>query len=445
MPRSQSSEKVPPATALLGRSLRRTVVAGAAIAGLFFIGFGGWAAWAPLSGAAVASGVISPEGKRRSVQHLEGGIVHKLLVRNGSVVTAGQPLVELDANIVRARYDAQIEEYRMHLARQARLIAERNEASDVTFPAEQWGQYKADYGRQTFAAERDLFFSRREAREGQKQILHQRIAQHRDEIQGLEEQIASQATQLALIAEETNGIKDLVDKGHERRPRLLALQRTTAEISGARAGNRAAVARALSVIGETEARLNSLESDRREEIETQLSEVQANLAKKREELRATRDILDRTVIVAPVSGTVAELRVHTVGGVIAAGGEVLDIVPSGEELLIDARISPADIDEVRDGLPARVIMTGYSMRTTPTLEGRVRKVSADRIVDPRNGEPYYLARIELPAEHIRDVAPHVSLKPGMPADVMIMTGDRTLLDYLIEPITASFRKSFNEN
>lgn len=445
MSRTQPPERAPPATATLGRSLRRTVLAGASIAGLFFIGFGGWAAWAPLSGAAVASGVISPEGKRRSVQHLEGGIVHRLLVRNGSEVTAGQALVELDANIVRARYDAQIEEYRMNLARQARLIAERNEAPDVTFPAEQWGEYKGESGRQMFAAEWDLFFSRREAREGQKQILHQRIAQHQDEIGGLEEQIKSQATQLALIRQETDGIRELVEKGHERRPRLLALQRATAEISGARAGSRAAVARALSVIGETEARLASLDSDRREEIETQLSDVQANLARLREERRATRDILDRTVIVAPVSGTVVELRVHTVGGVIAAGGEVLDIVPSGEELLIDARVSPADIDEVREGLPARVILTGYSMRTTPTLEGKVRSVSADRIVDPRTGEAYYLARIELPAEHIREVAPHVSLKPGMPADVMIMTGNRTMLDFLLAPITASFRKSFNEN
>lgn len=427
------------------RSLRRTVMAGVAITAMLFLGLGGWAAWAPLSGAAVASGVIGPEGQRRSVQHLEGGIVRELLVRNGSEVTAGQPLVALDANITRAKYHAQIEEYRTNLAKQARLTAERNGAPDMTFPAGLWGEVGEENGREAFEAERDLFFSRREARKGQKEILHQRIAQHRDEISGLEEQIKSQSTQLALIRQEADGIRELVERGHERRPRLLALQRTMAEISGARAGNRAAVARAMSVIGETRARLNSLDSDRREEVETQLGEVQAALARLREETRATIDVLDRTVITAPVSGTVAELRVHTVGGVIPAGGDVLDIVPSGEELLIDARIAPADIDEVRPGLPARVIMTGYSMRTTPTLEGTVRKVSADRIVDDRTGESYYLARIELPEEHVWTVAPHVSLKPGMPAEVMVMTGERTVLDFLVAPITASFRKSFNEN
>lgn len=433
-----------PADRLQG-TLRRTLLIGCTVVGVFFVGFGGWAAWAPLTGAAVAPGFISPEGKRRQVQHLEGGIVERLLVRNGSTVTAGQPLVELDASLARAKYHSVLKEYRSVLSRHARLMAERLEEGEVAFPVDDWGDRDVEVGRRLFAAEQELFQSRRLARETKRRILRQRIVQLQDEITGIEAQIESQTRNLALIREEAKGIEGLVDKGFERRPRLIGLQREETEILGARAGNKAALARAQSKIGETEIEITSLDSSHREEVETSLSEVQAKLGRLREERRALRDILDRTVITAPVSGIVMKLRIHTEGGVLSAGDTVLDIVPSGEQLLIEARISPKDIDEVHPGLPAKVVLTGYSQRNTPQLHGSVREVSADRMVDEKTGEFYYQARIELPADHVAEVAPQVNLKPGMPADVMVVTGKRTLLDYLIDPVTSSFRSSFNES
>lgn len=440
-----SNQHSPIPTAAIGRSLRRTLWIGSAIASAFFVGFGGWASLAPLSGAAIASGVVSPEGNRRVVQHLEGGIVRKLLVRDGSIVTAGQPLVKLDANITRAKYDSVLKEYRTNLAKHARLIAERGGADDMVFPADEWGSKDSDVAREMFAAERHLFFTRLESREKQREILEQRIVQLQDQIAGYKAQIASQTRQLSLVREEAKGIRVLVNKGHERKPRLLALQRAEAEIVGARAGNKSAVARALSEIGEVQARIESLDSTHRAEVETQLSEVQAKLAKLREEMRAAVDVLNRTVITAPVSGTVMRMRTHTLGGVITAGEAILEIVPSGEELIINARISPTDVEQVHPGLAARVVLTGYSQRNMPKLEGEVLSVSADRLTDKGTGEVYYRARVKLPAEHVRKIAPHVTLKPGMPVEVMVVTAERTLLDYLIEPVTASFRKSFNEN
>lgn len=429
----------------LQHTLRRTLLVGGIVVGVFFVGFGGWAAWAPLTGAAVAQGFISPEGNRRQVQHLEGGIVERLLVRNGSVVVAGQPLVRLDASLARAKYHSVLKEHRSVLSRHARLVAERQGEHEMVFPTEDWGDRDVEIGRKLFAAEQELFHSRRLARETKRRILRQRIVQLEDEITGIEAQIESQTRNLGLVHKELRGIAGLVEKGFERRPRLIALQREETDVMGARAGNKAALARAQSKIGETEIEITSLESTHREEVETSLSEVQAKLARLREEMRAARDILDRTVITAPVSGIVMKLRIHTEGGVLSAGDQVLDIVPSDEQLLIEARISPRDIDEVRAGLPAKVVLTGYSQRNTPQLHGAVRDVSADRMVDEKTGEFYYQARIELPAGHVAAVAPQVTLKPGMPADVMVVTGRRTLLDYIVEPVTSSFRNSFNES
>ena len=432
-------------TSQIGRSLRRTLLIGGVVSGAFFFCFGGWAAWAPLSGSAVARGFISPEGNRRVVQHLEGGIVQRLMVKNGKMVTAGEPLVELDSSLARAKYHSVLKEYRANLSRHARLIAERKGDHDITFPGEEWGNDASEIARDMFDAERELFFSRLEAREAQRRILRQRIVQLNDEIAGIEAQIASQTHQFNLIRKERKGIEGLVDRGFERKPRLLALQREESETEGARAANQAALARARSKIGETEIEITSLNSKHREDVEAQHSEVRAKLAKLSEELRASVDVLKRTVIRAPISGIAMKMRVHTEGGVVGAGETILDIVPSDEELLIEVRIMPNDIDEVRAGLPARIVLTGYSVRNTPQLHGSVRSVSADRLVDDKTGEVYYRGLVELPIEHVRQVAPQISLKPGMPADVMIMTGERTLLDYLVEPLTSSFRQSFNES
>jgi HlyD family type I secretion membrane fusion protein len=426
-------------------SLKKTLWVGVAVIAGFFGGLGGWAALAPLSGAAIAPGVISPDGERRAVQHLEGGIVQELLVHEGSTVEAGQPLVVLDPSASRASRDVLQKELRSTLATRARLIAERDDVDEVVFPDELTaGEISAEtlslMGNQT-----DLFHRRREARLQKKKILHEQINQLEQTIAGLESQLTFQARQIALLREEAANIAPLVAKGLERKPRLLALQRTEAEVSGSRAANLAGAAKSRQAISETLAQIEGVDTEYKQEVGNKMAEVEAALSAIREKLRAASHIVQRTTVVAPVSGTIVQLKANTIGGVVAPGQTILEIVPRDEELLVDARIQPGDIDEVHADLPARVVMTGYNQRTTPQLIGRVRQVSADRLVDSRTGQPYYLARIELTADHVRSMASHIIMKPGMPAEVMIITSERTLFDYLVEPLRASVRKSFRES
>jgi HlyD family secretion protein len=425
-------------------SLRRTLLAAAVITGTFFIGLGGWAAYAPLAGAAVAPAVTSPDGNRRQVQHLEGGIVQELLVREGSVVRAGEPLVVLDSTSARASRDILRKELRSLLTLRARLIAERDGADEITFPAE----ILQDSSEETMTmvkTRRALFDMRRDARRQRKTILERQLGQLEETIVGIDAQIASQDEQLRLLKEETAGVMKLVNEGLERRPRLLTLQRSEAELVGARAEAQASAARTAQAMSETLAEIGAIDTEYMEEVGTKLAEVEAELSGVREKLRAASEVVARAVIKSPVTGTVVELEANTIGGVIAAGETILEIVPRDEEILFDARIAPNDIDDVVPGLPARIVLSAYSQRSMPPLRGTVRQVSADRITDPKTNQPYYLARIELPAEAVAKLPPEVTLKPGMPAEVMVMTSERTVLDYLLEPLLGSFRKSFRES
>ena len=431
--------------AFVSGSLRSTLWTGAIIVGLFFVGLGGWAAQAPLSSAAIAPGLISPDGERRAVQHLEGGIVKELLVHEGSTVEAGQPLLVLDSSASRANRDVLTKDLRSHLTVRARLIGERDDAQWITFPDELIVEDIDADTKTLIASQIALLASRRNARLQKKKILQEQIGQYEQVIIGLTAQIDSQAKQLSLIREEMSGVATLVEKGLERKPRLLALQRTEAELLGGRANNQATLAKTRQAILETQAQIAAIDTDNKQEVGQKLAETEAAVAGIREKLGAAAHVVARTVVTAPVSGTIVQLKANTIGGVVTAGQTFLEIVPRDEELLVDARISPTDIDDVHPDLPAQVIMSGYPQRTMPRLMGKVRQVSADRLVDSRTGQPYYLARIELPADHVQQVAPFVSLKPGMPAEVMVMTGERTLLEYLVEPLLASVRKSFREN
>jgi HlyD family secretion protein/epimerase transport system membrane fusion protein len=426
-------------------SLKKTLWVGVAVIAGFFGGLGGWAALAPLSGAAIAPGVISPDGERRAVQHLEGGIVQELLVHEGSAVEAGQPLVVLDPSASRASRDVLQKELRSTLAVRARLIAERDDVAEVAFPDELTAEDTGDETLSLIENQMALFHRRRDARLQKKKILREQINQLEQTITGLESQLTYQTRQITLLREEAAGIAPLVEKGLERKPRLLALQRTEADVSGSRAANMGNIAKSRQGISETMAQIEGVDTEYKQEVGNKMAEVEAALSGIREKLRAATHIVRRTTVVSPISGTIVMLKANTIGGVVAPGQTILEIVPRDEELLVDARIQPGDIDEVHADLPARVIMTGYNQRTTPQLIGRVRQVSADRLLDSRTGQPYYLARIELTADHVRSVASHIIMKPGMPADVMIITSERTLFDYLVEPLRASVRKSFRES
>jgi HlyD family type I secretion membrane fusion protein len=293
------------------------------------------------------------------------------------------------------------------------------------------------------ASQQDLLSSRRATQQGKEQILAQRVKQSEEEIGGLRKVIAAQTTQLQLLDREITGVRHLYEKGLERLPRLLALERTQAEVFGEQANNEARIARIQQQIGETEIQLLTMREQDKERANDELTKIRASLAALRSELPSREDVLTRTAIQAPISGTIMNVKVTTETGVVVAGQPILDIVPGEAKLIIDARLKPNDIDVVQPGMRARVLLTAYRQRTMPQIFGTLRSVSADRMVDDRTGDAYFLAKVEVDPDelaHLKDVR----LTPGMPAEVMILTGERTVLDYLLRPLLDSFIKSFRE-
>ena len=424
--------------------LTRPVVAGLVIIGLFFGGFGGWAALAPLESAAIAQGVVSVISNRKTVQHLEGGIIKEILVRDGDVVTKGQLLIRLDDTQPRASLDLLQGRRIAATALEARLISERDRHATVSFPDWLLALGADEGARQAMEGERRILAARRETMTGQVALINQRVAEFNEEIKGLDGEIVALDDQLGLIFEEIAAVEVLLKKGLERKPRLLALQRRVAEIDGSRAGSRARIARVKQSIGEARLRITELTTTRINQVVEQQREVQASMFDIDERLNAARDVLSRTEIRATQAGAVVALKVHTKGGVIAPGQALLDIVPGDDLLIIEARVDPKDIDVVSWGLLARVRFTAFSQRNAIPMNGRVLSVSADNLIDERTGESYYLARIKLDKDPA-DVMDGVRLYPGMQAEVMIVTGSRTALEYLLSPIIQSMNRALRED
>jgi HlyD family secretion protein len=421
----------------------RFVIAGGLVIALFFGGFGAWASLAPLASAAIAQGTVRAEGNRKTVQHLEGGIIGELLVREGDRVSAGQTLIRLDTTAAESRYEAVRHQRDLYGASQARLLAEQAHAGRLIFPTDLEARRGEPRVAMLLANQEEIFTTRRQSYAGQRDILQKRIEQLRSQIEGLEAQIVSAEQQLELIASEQRTVEDLVRKGLERQPRLLELKRRTAALEGSRAESRAEIARAEQTIGETELRILALDDEQSEKVATELEKVQAELARTQEELVAAEDVLRRRVIEAPIAGTVVNMQFFTPRGVISPGTPILDIVPAEDRLLVEAQLSPLDIDVVHPGLPAEIRLTAYKQRNTPSLYGHLLQVSADRFVDERSGTPYYKALVEVPASELVR-AGDVELYPGMPTEVMIKTGERTFFAYMMQPLRDSFARAFNE-
>lgn len=422
---------------------RRIVLIGLAIVLGFFGLFGAWAVLAPLDAAAIAQGTVGVESNRKTIQHLEGGIIEEILIQNGDRVTDGQVLIRLDKTQPRAQLELLRGQYLSVLAMVARLRAERDRNDGVSFPDELVNASADPKIEEIILGQLSIFEARRNALEGQRKILRQRIAQFEEEIEGLRAQIRSADEQLGLIAGEVKDLQTLLDKGLTPKSRVLALQRRAAEIEGERGKNLAAIARARQNIGEAEIRIVELTTERINEVVEQLREAETNLYDVEERLNAARDVLRRTEVVSPTDGFVVDLQVHTSGGVIQPGQRLMDIVPGNERLVIEARVDPTDIDVVHAGLPAQVRLSAFNQRIVPTVEGTVSWVSADRLTDEKSGEAYYTARIALNDPDDPRLN-GLTLLPGMPAEVMIRTGERTLLEYLIRPIRQSFGRSLSE-
>lgn len=433
------------ATPALRRELRGTFWLGMAILVLFF-GVGGiWAATALLSGAVIASGVVSPEGSRRTIQHLEGGIIREILVKEGSKVKAGEPLLVLADVGAQAEVAALTTRLRALAATEARLSAERLGLKQPLFDHPSLRDRNEAEVRAAIEQQINTFKTRQSAEENRKQILIQRIAQLEQQNVGAKRQIEGIRRQLELIREEILAKRELYEKGYETKPRLLALQRAEAELVGSEGELLARIARNNEAIGETRLQITNLVAQRREEIDRELAETQAKRSELEAQINASLDKLVRTTVVAPVDGTVLALHFKTLGGVVRPGEPILDIVPDEEDLIIDARVRPTDIDDVHAAAEAYVMFPSYPQRRMIRVPGKVERISADALTDPRTGEPYFAARIVVDREQLKELDPFVELSPGLPAEVYIATVDRTFLDYLLQPFLFAIERSFREH
>jgi len=433
---------------VLASIARPAGIAAGAIA-LFLAVFVGWGATAPISGGSIAPGRISPEGSRRTVQHLEGGIIESFEVSDGDSVEAGDTLLVLRETQARASFQVLLNQQRLFQAQRARLRSEQAGDDSVDFPEPLLRAAGEDREiADVLETQRELFTRRTELHANRQRVFRQRIAQLDAEIAGLREQITSQNERLRLIEEEIEDTRTLFERGLAPRPRLLALQREEASIKEQRAANRAAIARAEQSIGEAEVSLLAADAQRLDEVSTELNQVQAQLAEVNERLLASRDVLDRTVIRAPIGGTVVNLRMKTEGGVIRPGDPILDIVPEDEALIITARLSPVDVDLVTVGQKAAVHLSALPQQSLPRIEGEVIGLSADTLTDEQSGESYFNVRVRVDIAELdrlsAQLGQELALTPGMPAEVLIVTGERTLLAYLLEPLQNSMRNALRE-
>lgn len=405
---------------------------------------GGLAAAVPLSGAAIAPGIVSPDGSRKTVQHLEGGIVRQIHVREGDPVTVGQPLLTLQDTQAQAEYGELSERLIHFVATEARLMAEQSGATSI-LPTDATALLDPNKMAAALRGQSILFESRIATLDGREKILGQRIMQLEEESNGVREVMIAQDEQLALIDREIAGVKTLLDQGLERLPRLLALERAQSELRGERAANVARIARNEQAIGESEMELLTLRQEFHEKGSEELNGVRAELATLRSKLPARLDILDRTIVTAPIAGTVMNIQVTTETGVVRPGDPLLEIVPQDAVLIVDARVRPIDIDVVRPGMGAQVMLSAFTQRNLPQIHGTLRSISADHLTDERTGESYFLAKVEVDGAHLKEIDENFELTAGMPADVFILTGERTALDYLIKPFIESITKSFRES
>lgn len=420
------------------------VITGLLLLILGFGGFGTWAALAPLTTGAMALGTVHLEGERKTVQHLEGGIVKEILVKEGDEVEAGQVLIRLDGTLAKANLAALSADYYSLLAQGGRLQAEKRLADKVVFPGALFEQIKDPEINELVSGEAALFEVRKTSLNDQLNILAATAQEHEDEIKGLISQRQATQTQLIHIRDELDAVDILYKKGLIDKPRLLALKRTAAGLEGKVGELDATISRVRQQIGETKLRAVAVRTKRLEEVSAQLQQVHARTLQVLEKLTASRDSVARLDVQAPRAGRVVDLKVHTTGGVITPSLPILDIVPKDDRLIVLAQINPLDIDVVAPGLEAQVQLSAYSMRSTPPLPGRVLQVSADRMQDKTTGLAYYIARVEVDADALNRLE-GVELYPGMPASVQIVTGTRTPMDYLLAPLQAGLRNAWLEN
>jgi HlyD family secretion protein len=431
------------ATSATRRSMRRHLLVAAVVIFILLVGVGGWGATAVISGAVVASGSLVVDSNVKKVQHLTGGIVGELRVRDGDRVRAGDIVVRLDETVTRASLAIISKGLDELMARKARLESERDGSDTIVFPAQLLAGASDPDRAAAMDSERKLFNLRRTARSGQKAQLQERIAQLQEEISGLTAQQNSKAKEIGLIERELAGVRELWKQNLVQLTRLTALEREAARLDGERGQLIAAAAQAKGKIAETALQILQIDQDIASDVAKELREVDGKIGEFIERKVAAEDQLKRIDIRAPQDGTVFQLAVHTVGGVITAGDPIMLIVPEADNLSVEAKVNPQDIDQLQLNQKATLRFSAFNVRTTPEIEGIVTRISADTSSDQRTGQSYYTIRIAMAVDQLERLG-DVKLLPGMPVEAFVQTGDRTMLSYLVKPLHDQFMRAFRE-
>jgi HlyD family secretion protein len=414
------------------------------VAGLV-LGLFGWAAFSPIKGAVIAPGFVAVDGKPAIIQHLDGGIVGEILVRDGAKVAAGDPLIRLnptetDAN--REIVEVQLNETR---ARVERLKAERDGQDDISFPTDLLtaaaSQPRVE---RAVSGQQKLFVARRDALRGNIAQLSERVRQANDQIQGSRALIQANRDQIEKLEQERVAKQRLVEQGYLARPAVFVLEREQLRLRGDIASRLSEIDRLQGLISETRKQIDQLERDRQAEVLTELRQAELEASGFREQLTAALAQAERVTITAPVSGTVHNLAITTTGGVIQPGLELMQIIPSDADLVVFTQVNPQDVDQVFLGQDVRVRLSAFNARTTPELYATVSRIAPDRIVDPTTGFPYYEVQVDIPPDQLARLNDRQELIPGMPAESFMQTESRTVLNYLLKPATDAMQRAGRE-
>ncbi|TYC60700.1 HlyD family type I secretion periplasmic adaptor subunit [Rhodobacterales bacterium] len=429
---------------MITRSLRRHLMRALGAAVFLAIGIGGVAAYVEISGAVVGAGSIIVQGRSKLVQHNEGGVIEKIHVHEGDKVTAGDILFVLEGTAVRASLE--IIEAQLHqlLAQEARLLSELSGKDEIVFPGSDLSSADAHRIEILKAGQVELFAARRNGILGRKDQLRAQIDQLEEKLVALRAQISSIDENVKLLDEQRADAAVLHEKGLVVDSHMISMQRERATLQGSRAALEAEIIEARTAMGEKDLALTQIDKEFREAILTELDQKRVEIAKLRQERVAARDRLTRLVVRAPMTGYVHTLNVHTIGRVAAPGETLMQIVPAGDKLVIEAKLRPTDVDQVTAQQSARIRLTGLDRRTTPELKVIVLDVAPDLTENPQTGEAYYTARLRIPESEIARLEAR-ELRPGMPVEVFIETRHRTILSYLVKPMRDQIEHAMRED
>lgn len=421
----------------------RMMLAGIAMVGVFIAGFGVWASTAPIAGATVASGHVVAAGQNQKIQHLEGGIVDEILVREGESVRKGQPLFRLDRTAALALSDRLTGQDLSLAARTARLVAERDALSSLVFPPDLIAQAQRTGLDDILGEQANEFATKRQGHEQELLLLQRSISTLSEQLAGTQAQRAAVETQLAVVEQEIGVKRELLAQGLTNRSEYSNLLRTQADLIGQLGQARAGILAANSQIAEANEKTARLRIQRVETALSELNELRSQIPDVKEQLAAANAVLRRVEIRSPTNGTIVSIKQNTIGSVVQPGEVMLELLPKDDRLMVEARVLPQDIDLIAVGQEADLRFSALNSRTTPLVKGTLRYVSADRLIEPANQMPYYLARLEITQDLPAEIDA-TNIFPGMPVDTYIRTGDRTFFEYLVKPLTEGLEKAFRE-